>query len=148
MSNSSEFARVQIAPNSLKHHLNAWKWISNTFRYEWFRFPVNSQGSEINRFSAKSLGYSPWFWTWRILASPANCSKLPVTSPKCFKMHLKHVAERFVSISSEFARVRNSPFSAKTLCYSPWSWTWRILASPENRSKLPEASPKSFKMDF
>ena len=49
------------------------------------RFRVNSQGSKSGRFWEKSLGYSPWFWTWRILVSPGNSSKLSETSPKPFQ---------------------------------------------------------------
>ena len=30
------------------------------------RFRVNSPWSQIGRFWAKGLGYSPWFWTWPI----------------------------------------------------------------------------------
>ena len=46
------------------------------------RFRVNSQGSKIGRFRAKGLGYSPWFWTWPILASLGNRSKLSETPHK------------------------------------------------------------------
>ena len=139
---------LEIAPNSFKHRLNPWKWIWNTLRNDLCRFPVNSQRSEIRNFSIITLCYSPWFWTWRILASPGNRSKLPLTSPNCFKMHLKHDAERCASISSEFQGSEIRRFSAKTLCYSPWSWTWRILVSSGNHSKLPVTSPKSFTMAF
>ena len=51
-----------IVKNSLKRLLYAWKWISTYFQARSLRFWVNSEGSEIGRFWAKSLGYSPWFW--------------------------------------------------------------------------------------
>ena len=35
-------------------------------------FRVNSQGSEIGRFWAKTLGYSPWFW---LMADFGKCRK-------------------------------------------------------------------------
>ena len=77
---------LQIAPNSLKRRLSAWKWISNTLRDYLWRFGVNWRGSKIDRFWAKGLGYSPWFWTGLILASCGNRSKLPETPPKGLKM--------------------------------------------------------------
>ena len=55
-----------IVPNFLKCLLCACKWISNYFRDCSRRFGVNSESSEIHRFSPKSLGYSPWFWTGSI----------------------------------------------------------------------------------
>ena len=77
---------LQIAPNSLKHRLSAWKRISNTLRDYLCRFGVNWRRTKTDRFWAKGLGYSPWFWTGPILASSGNRSKLPETSPKCLKM--------------------------------------------------------------
>ena len=77
---------LQIAPNSLKPSLSAWKWISNTFRDYLWRFRVNWRGSKTDQFWAKGLGYSSWFWTGRILTSPGNRSKLPKTPPKGLKM--------------------------------------------------------------
>ena len=77
---------LEIAPNCLKRRLSAWKWISNTLRDYLCRFGVNWRGTKIDRFWAKGLGYSPWFWTGRILTSLANRSKLPETPPKCLKM--------------------------------------------------------------
>ena len=35
-------------------------------------------------------------------------------------------------------------FWPKFLGYSPWFWAWPILASPGNRSKLSEMTPKPF----
>ena len=75
---------LEIAPNSLKRFQNPPKMISNSLRDCLCRFRVNSQGSKFGRFRAKSLGYSPWFWTWRILASPGNRFKLSETLPKPF----------------------------------------------------------------
>ena len=77
---------LEIAPNSLKRRLSAWKWISNTLQDYLCRFEVNWRGSNIDRFWSKGLGYSPWFWTGPILASLANPSKLPETPPKGLKM--------------------------------------------------------------
>ena len=73
---------LQIAPNSLKTFRNPPKLIFNCFHdcFRWFR--VNSPGSKIVRFWAKSLGYSPRFWTWPILTSPGKRSKLTETVPK------------------------------------------------------------------
>ena len=53
----------EIVPNSMKRHFYASKWISNCFGACSKRFGMNSHGLEIGRFSAKSLGYSPWFYT-------------------------------------------------------------------------------------
>ena len=51
------------------------------------RYGVNSQDHEIGRFWAKSLGYSLWFWTWQILVSAGNRSKLPEMPPTCFQIY-------------------------------------------------------------
>ena len=75
---------LEIASNSLKRFQNPPKMISNSLRDCLCRFRVNSQGSKFIRFWAKSLGYSPWFWTWPILASPGNRFKLSETLPKPF----------------------------------------------------------------
>ena len=109
------FSKVpQIAPNSLKRHLSAWKWISNTLRYYLWRFRVNWRGSKIDRFWTKGLGYSPWFWTGPILASLANRSKLPQTEPKCLKMDYWYLAGLSVSIWDELAWVENWPNLSKS----------------------------------
>ena len=78
------FQLLQIAPNSLKRLQNRSKMICDCLRdcFCWFR--VNSKWSKIGRFWAKGLGYSPWFWTWPILSTPANRSKLSETPPKPF----------------------------------------------------------------
>ena len=73
---------LEIAPNSLKRLLNPCKRISNSLRDFLGRIRVNSQVSKIGGFWAKSLGYSPWFRTWRILASSGNRSKLSETPQK------------------------------------------------------------------
>ena len=73
---------MEIAPNSLKRLQNRSKIICDCFRHCLCRFRVNWQGSKTGRFWAKGLGYSPWFWTWPILASPWNRSKPSETPPK------------------------------------------------------------------
>ena len=75
---------LEFAPNSLKRLQNRSKMICDRLRdcLCWFR--VNSEGSKIGRFRAKGLGYSPWFRTWPILASPGNNSKLSEKPPKPF----------------------------------------------------------------
>ena len=75
---------LEIAPNSLKRLLNPYKMICNSLRDCLFRFRFKSEESKIDRFWAKSLGYSPWFWTWRIFASPGNRSNLSETLRKPF----------------------------------------------------------------
>ena len=75
---------LEIGPQSLKRLQNRSKTIGDWFLDCLCRFRVNSQGSKIGRFWAKGLGYSPWFWTWSILASPEKCSKLSETPPKPF----------------------------------------------------------------
>ena len=72
----------EIAPNSLKRLQNRSKMICDCLRDCLFRFRVNSYGSKIGRFRPKDLGYSPWFWTWPILSTPGNRSKLSETPPK------------------------------------------------------------------
>ena len=73
---------LQIAPNTLKRFQKPPKLIFNSLHDCSRRFRVNSQCSKIGRFWAKSLGYSPWFWTWPILTSPGNRSKVTETVPK------------------------------------------------------------------
>ena len=75
---------LEFAPNSLKRLQNRSKMICDCLRDCLCRFMVKSEGSKIGRFRAKGLGYSPWFWTWPILASPGNRSKLSETPPKPF----------------------------------------------------------------
>ena len=75
---------LEIAPNSLKRLQIPSKIISDSLRDLLCRLGVNSRVSKIGRFWAKSLGNSPWFWTWRILASPGNRSKLSETPPNAF----------------------------------------------------------------
>ena len=77
---------LEIAPNSLKRFLYARKCVSSCFGDCLCRFWVNSQGSEIGRFWAKTLGYSPWFWKWRIWVRTGNRSKLSETLPICSEM--------------------------------------------------------------
>ena len=73
---------LEIDPNSLKRLQNRSKMICDCLRDCLCRFRVNSEGSKIGRFWAKGLGYSPWFWTWPILANPGNRSKVSVTPGK------------------------------------------------------------------
>ena len=75
---------LQIAPNSVKRLQNRSKVICDCLRDFLCRFRVNSKGSKIGRFWAKGLGYSQWFWTWTILSTPANRSKLSETPSKPF----------------------------------------------------------------
>ena len=63
---------LEIASNSLKRFQNPPKMISNSLRDCLCQFRKNSQGSKFRWFWAKSMGYSPWFWTSPILASPGN----------------------------------------------------------------------------
>ena len=68
---------LEIAQTFLKGLIYGSKWISKCLRDYLNGFRVNSLGSELGGFWAKTLGYSPGFWTWRILASVWNRSKLP-----------------------------------------------------------------------
>ena len=77
---------LQIAPNSLKRLQNRSKMICDCLRYCLWDLGLIRRSSKIGRFRAKGLGYSPWFWTWPILSTPANRSKLSETSAKPFKM--------------------------------------------------------------
>ena len=104
---------LEIARNSLKRFLYARKCVSSCFGACLCRFWVNSQGSEIGRFWAKTLGYSPWFWKWRIWVRAGNRSKLSETLPICSKMRFYLLSGLFVSILGEFSRVRNWPFLSK-----------------------------------
>ena len=105
---------LQIAPNFLKRSLRDWKWISDTLRDYRCRFGMNWRGLKIDRFWAKGLGYSPWFWTGPIFESLANRSKLPETPPKCLKMDFWYLAGLSVSIWDELARVENWPILSKS----------------------------------
>ena len=78
------FELLEIVLNSLKRLQNRSKIISECFRDCLCRFRVNSLVSKLGRFWAKGLGYSPWLWTWPILASPGNRSKLSETPSKPF----------------------------------------------------------------
>ena len=78
-----------IVWKSLKHLVYACKWISNYFKACSWRFGVNSEESEIRRFWAKSLGYSPWFSRWRNWVRSGNGSKLSETPCTCFQMDLQ-----------------------------------------------------------
>ena len=89
---------LEIAPNSLKRFQNPPKLIFISLRDSLFRFRVNSQGSKIGRFWAKTLGYSPWFWTWPILASSGNRFKLSEVVPKYPKTVFSLLRRLFVSI--------------------------------------------------
>ena len=104
---------LEIAPNSLKRLQIPSKIISDSLRDLLCRFGVNSQRSKIGRFWAKSLGYSPCFWTWRILASPGNRSKLSETPPNPFQNNFWLFAGLVMSIWGEFARVENWPILSK-----------------------------------
>ena len=78
------FQLLEIVRNSLKRLQNRSKMICECFRDCFCRFRVNSQVSKLGRFWAKGLGNSPCLWTWPILASPGNRSKLSETPSKPF----------------------------------------------------------------
>ena len=59
---------LEIAPNSLKWFQSPIKRIFNCFGDSLCRFRVNSEESKFGRFWAKTLDYSPCFWTWSIFA--------------------------------------------------------------------------------
>ena len=97
---------LEIAPSSLKRLLNPCKRISNSLRDFLGRFRVNSQVSKIGGFWAKSLGYSPWFWRWRILASSGNRSKHSETPQKPLTMGYR---PGFLLKNRQFSTLLNSP---------------------------------------
>ena len=126
------------------------KWISNCLRNCSCGFRVNSQESEIGRFWAKSLGYSPWFWTERILVSAGNRSRLPETPSPTLLQNNGFLAACAI-ISEDFRRIRKALKSAdfeQKAWASPWFWRLRILVSAGNRSKPPETPPTCLQMDF
>ena len=139
---------LEIVRNFLKRLQWASKWISDYFWTFWWRFGVSSETPEIARFRAKSLGYSPWFWKWRIWLSAGNRSNLPETPPMGFQMHFRLLLDfwwRF-GVSSEGPEIGR--FRAKSQGYSQWFWKWWIWLSAANRSKLHETPPMCFQMDF
>ena len=78
---------LEIAPHSLKRFQNPPKLIFISLRDSLFRFRVNSQGSKIGRFWAKTLGYSPWFWTlrfWQVPEIAPNSLKWFQNTPKLY----------------------------------------------------------------
>ena len=136
----------EIAQNFLKGLIYGCKWISKCLRDYLNGFRVNSLGSEIGRFWAKRLGYSPCFWTWRILASVGNRSNLPERThiwlqmeSNCFRDYLNGFQVN--SVVSELGG-----FWAKSL--GPCIWTWLILANVGNSSNLPERTHIWLQMDF
>ena len=122
--------------------------IFNSLRDHLCRFRAISQWSKIGRFWAKSLGYSPWFWTWRIFEGTGNRSKLSETPPEPFKMTFNSLRDRLFRLRAISQGSKIGRFLAKTLGYSPWFWTWRIFESTGNRSKLSQTPPEPFKMIF
>ena len=102
-----------IVPNSLKGLLLVFKCICKYFRDCSWRFGVNSEGSHIDRFWAKSLCYSRWFWTGPIWVGAWNRSKLSEMSPMCVQMHFQLLSGLFLKIWGEFRRVRNPPILTK-----------------------------------
>ena len=128
---------LQIAPNFLKRSLSAWKWISDTLRDYRCRFGMNWRGSKIDRFSAKGLGYSPWFEQgrfWQVLQIAPNFLKRRLSAWKWISDTLRDYRCRF---GMNWRGSKIDRFWAKALGYSPWLWTGPILASLANRSKLP-----------
>ena len=72
---------LEIAPNSLKRFLRP----QSDFLLLWLLFvSISEQFARVENWpiSAKTLGYSQWFWAWPILASPGNRSKLSEMVPK------------------------------------------------------------------
>ena len=104
---------LRIVPNSLKCPLLACKCICKCFRDCSWRIGVNSEGCEIHLFWAKSLGYSPWFWTGSILVGAGNRSKLPEMPSMCLQMDFQLLSGLFLKIWGEFLRVRNPPILSK-----------------------------------
>ena len=102
-----------IIPNFLKCLLCACKCICKCFRDCSWRFGVNSEVSEIHRFWPKTLGYSPWFWTWPIWVGAWNRSKLPEMPSMCVQMDFQLLSRLFLKIWGEFRRVRNPPILTK-----------------------------------
>ena len=129
---------LEIVANFLKRLQCACKCISNYFQARSWRYNVNSEGSEIGRIWAKSLGESLWFWRWRIWVNSGNRSKLPETPLMCLQMHLQLLSGLFVKIWLNSEGRAISRFWAKRMGYNPWFWRWRIWVSAWNRSKLPE----------
>ena len=144
----------------LKGLLYGCKWISNCLRDYLNGFRVNSLGSELGGFWAKSLGYSPWFWakslgyspwfwTWRILASVGNRSK-----PSWKDSYM--VANGFLiacgTIWMDFGWIRWGPNLAD---FEQKAWAiahafehggfWQVLEIAPN---LPERTPVWLQMDF
>ena len=133
---------LHIAPNTLKRFQNSPKLIFNSLHACFCRFRVNLQWSKIGWFWAKSLGYSPWFWTWpiwQVLQIPPNTLKRFQNLPKLIFNSLQDCLRQF-RVNSQGSKIGR--FWAKSLGYSPWFWTWPILTSPGNRSKVPETVPK------
>ena len=118
---------LEIAPNSLKRFLNLFKIISHSLRDCLCKFRVNWQESKIGQFWAKSLGYSPWFWTWRI----SQVLEIAPNSPKRFLNLSKIISNTLRDCLCQFlVNWQGSKFGrfwAKSLSCSPWFWTWRIL---------------------
>ena len=116
--------------NSLKRHRNPPETIFNFFRDSFCWFRDNLQGSKFGRFWAKRLGYSPWFWTWRI----SQVLEIAPDSLKRFLNLSKIISNTLRDCLCQFrVNWQGSKFGrfwAKTLGYSPWFWTWRIFARP------------------
>ena len=90
--------------SSSSNYCGDWRW----------RFGVNFQGSEIGRFWAKTLCYSPpWSSRWQIWVTAGNGSKLPETPPMYLQLDIQLVWGLVVTITGEFRRVLNRPISRK-----------------------------------
>ena len=140
--NMADFGKFwKSLPNSLKRLQNHSKIICDYLRDCLCRFRVNLQGSKIGGFWAKSLGYSPWFWTWRILVSPRNPSKLSETlklkPSKTICNSLRNCVRR-LRVNSQGWKL--SVFEQKAWAIAHTFWTWPILASPGNRSTVSETA--------
>ena len=137
---------LDIAPNSLKRRQNRSKMICDCLREGLCRFRVDSKGSKIGRFWAKSLGYSPWFVHgrfWQVLEIAPNSLKRRQNRSKMICDCLRECLCRF-RVDSKGSKIGR--FWAKGLGYSPWfehGRFWQVLEIAlnslerlQNRSKM------------
>ena len=148
-----------IVSNSLKRLRCACKWISNYFRDCWWRFGVNSRGSEIGRFWVKSLGYSLWFWRWRTLRwqwcfflfgenGPGE-NLLGTVMINLWKICLEHIFGVLLFLSFEspcWTEVLGQAFRHLLICGLVWIiFTIFFFRDPQIRRKQRDVHATSFK---